>query len=311
VVASACAAALLGVVPACETGGKSEPETVVRTLPAPGYSSVAAKYNERVGRLETLWARAVIRLKYTDEKGKRQEEQGEGLLQVVRPDRLALSIKKAGKMLFWFGGDATRYWLFDVIDEPVARVGRHDLLAARPRDAGFGLDINPKELIRLLGVTPLPIVGAPAAPGDAEKRSARAVAVDPGTTAWSKDGRFIEVRVPIKEGVQVIQLDPETYLPWTITLLDRRGAEVISAVHENFDRVDIANYGGLRPKVAGRITATHRASETEIKLDLAGMKNSGVSPKAFDFDELRRALAVERVIDVDARPPAPRAGSQK
>jgi hypothetical protein len=187
-------------------------------------------------------------------------------------------------------------------------VGKHELIASRPRDAGFGIDINPKELVRLLGVTPLPIVGAAARPGEGSG-SERRVAVDPGTTAWSKDGRFIEVRTPIHEGgVQVIRLDPETYLPRTISLVDRGGVEVISAVHENFDLVDIANYGGMRPKVAGRITATHRASEAEIKLDLAGMKNSGVSPKAFDFEELRKALAVERVIDVDARSPAPRAG---
>lgn len=304
--ASVCAMTLLGALPACGSGDKGGPEVIVRTIPAPGYSSVAARYNERVGRLDMLWARAVIRLKYTDENGTRQEEQGEGLLQVVRPDRLALSIKKAGKMLFWFGGDATRYWLFDVIDEPVVRVGRHELIAARPRDAGFGLDINPKELIRLLGVTPLPIV-APTGTGT----PGRAVGVDPGTTAWSEDGRFIEVTIPIQGGGrQVLLLDPASYLPDTITLLDARGETLITAKHELFDLVDIANYGGMRPKLAGRVTATHLASDTEIKLDLAGMKNSGVSPKAFEFDELRKALAVDRVIDLDVRPAPSGAGNR-
>jgi hypothetical protein len=290
------AAATLG---GCDSGAKTaEPESVVRNTPAPGYSSVAARYNDRVGRFEQFKARTVVRFRYTDADGKERLEQGEGLLQVIRPDRLAMSIKKAGKMLFWFGGDAERYWLFDVVDAPVARVGRHDRIAARKAGSGgsgLGIEINPKELVRLLGITPLPIVGAPGAGG---KPTA-----EPGTTAWSKDGRSVEVRTPIPGGTQVVALDPDTFFTKRITLLDAKGAPFIWADHETFEPVDIANYGGVRPKAASRVTATHPASKTEIKIDLAEMRNSGVLPKAFMFDALREDLGVEKVIDLDAPPP--------
>lgn len=292
-------AAVLG---GCESGGgKDEPEKIVRTTPAPGYSSVVARYNERVGRFEQFKARTVVRLTYTDADGKVRQEQGEGLLQVMRPDRLAMSLKKAGKTLFWFGGDPDRYWLLDVVDAPVARVGRHDRIGARKgadQGTGLGIEINPKELVRLLGITPLPTVGTPGAGGKPGR--------DPGTTAWSKDGRSIEVSTALPGGgTQVISLDPETLFTRRITLLDVKGAPVIWADHEGFEGVDIANFGGVRPKAASRVTATHPASKTEIKIDLAEMRNSGVSPKAFDFDELRKALGVEKVIDLDARPASP------
>lgn len=303
--AAAIAAGLLLTLPACKSNGDAveAPPAIVRTIPPAGYSTIAARYNERIGRIETLRATAVVRIKYVDDRGKDQEDQGEGLLQVVRPDRLALSIKKAGKMLFWFGGDAQRYWLFDVVDKPVVRVGRHELIGRRKADAtGLGLDINPRELISLLGITPLPIV----VPAAAQKAPAGTQIVDPGVTRWSADGRFIEVSAFLPTGAkQVLQLDPETYLPRSITLLDLRGNPAVTAIHEAYEPVEIANFGGGRPQLASRIVATHPASKTEIKLDLGGMRNSNVSPSAFNFDELRKALAVDQVIDLDAPPPAP------
>ncbi len=73
--------------------------------------------------------------------------------------------------------------------------------------------------------------------------------------------------------------------------------------------MDIAGFGGTRPRIASRVTAVHPASKTEIKLDLSEMKNNGVGATAFDFDVLKQSLGVQRVIDLDA-PPAPRAAGR-
>jgi hypothetical protein len=263
---------------------------VAHAGPVPAYATVAAAYNERVAHFDEFRARAVVRIKYDDENGKRHEEQGEGILQVVRPDRLALSIKKAGSMLFWFGGDSERYWLFDVVDKPVVRVGRHDRIAshAHKGDAGLGLEINPREMIRLLGISPLPASGK---------------------TAWSKDGRDVEVTTTLAGGGrQVVSVDPQTYYPRKIVLTDAAGKGVVSAELENYEPVELIGVGGGRPKAASRVTATHPASHTEIKLDLFEMENGRVVEKAFDFEELKRAMSVERVIDLDAPTPPRGAG---
>lgn len=258
--------------------------------PAPAYSAVAAKHNERVARLDRLWARAVVRIKYFDEKGDEHNEQGEGLLQVARPDRMGLSIKKAGKMLFWFGGDAQRYWLFDVVNAPVVRVGRHELIGKRAGEAGLGIDINPRDMIALLGITPLPA-----------STQARAGV----QAAWSRNGHYIEATVPLPSGAkQVFSMEPLTLYPRKIAFIDASGKPIVTAVLENYEDgpVNIAGYGGQRPRVASRVTATHHASKTEIKLDLSEMRNDGVTDKAFDFDTLKESLGVDRVIDVDATP---------
>lgn len=281
----------------CDTPPKREPEAVVRSGPAPAYAGVAAEYNKRVARLDRLWARAVVRLNSVDEGGKEREDQGEGIMQLIRPDRMALSIKKAGSMLFWFGCDQERYWLFDLVEEPIVRVGRHDRIADHREagaQAGLGLEIKPLDLIRLLGIMELPTGGAGA-----------------GSSAWSKDGRLVEVTTALGEGTgadggrQVISMDPDVFLPRRIAIVDRGGNVLISADLEQYEPVDIAGFGGIRPRIAARIDVNHPQSRTRLRVDLSDMRNAGVVEGAFEFEALRRSMSVERIIDLDA----PRAAS--
>ncbi len=281
-------AAILAVLAAstlvgCEGTQGADPETVVRTDPAPAYAIVAAKYNERVAQYAKFSGRAVVRIKYVDEKGKERQEQGEGILQIVRPDRMALSVKKAGSTLFWFGGDQERYWLFDVVDKPVVRVGRHEFIARRAADAGLGLDINPREMIRLLGITPLP--------------------AEQGKTVWSRNGKDVEVTTTVPSGgSQTLSLEPGTFIPKKIMLSDAAGKLLVSADLENYEPVELIGVGGGRPRAASRVTAVHPASKTEIKLDLAEMTNAIRSETAFDFEVLKKSMSVDRVIDLDKQP---------
>jgi hypothetical protein len=83
-------------------------------------------------------------------------------------------------------------------------------------------------------------------------------------------------------------------------LYDAERALVVVADLGGYGPVEMVGYGGARPQIATMIDAYHPASKSRLRLDLAGMRNAGVVPAAFDFDRLTRELGVERVIDLDA-----------
>ena len=94
-------------LPACDHAhkavGPDGTAPIVEMGPAPDYSEVAIRYNRRVDRLDRFFARANLNVTYFDQDGEKRNEQPEGRLQVIRPDRLALSLGRAGQTLFWFG----------------------------------------------------------------------------------------------------------------------------------------------------------------------------------------------------------------
>jgi hypothetical protein len=288
---------LAGVAGLTACAGKKRSEApsdggaAVAREPIP-YGVAAAAYNERLVRFDELWARAVVRVAFNDEDGKRRDEQGEGLLQVVRPGMLALSIKKAGQMLFWLGCDDERYWWFDVTAEVrTVRVGRHDRVQEHRGDGGMGgVVIRPRELVRLLGILELDPVGA-------------------GVTQWSSDGTLLGITTPIDGGMQRIWVEPEAppvgagaaaYEPVKIELYDSDGRLAVVADLGKYGPVDVAGQGA-RGRMATYIEAHHPDSQTVIKLDLAAMKTSGVSRSAFEFETLKKSMGVDVEVDVDVR----------
>lgn len=285
------AAALLST--GCQThqGEPAAPRAEFGQLPA--FAEVVSRYNVRAEKLGKLWARAVIRLTYKDEKGTAHTDQGEGLLQMSRPDRVALSIKKAGRMLFWFGCDAQRYWFFDVVEDKIARVGSHARPGEPERTDSAGIAIPPRELFELIGMAPLDAAAA-------------------GRTAWSPDGSVLLVTIPDpRGGVRVVSLDPSSLEPRRIERRTNSGRVVLAADLKDYEGVELAGVGGLRPRLATHIDAAHAESDTRIRLDLSEMRDSGLSDKAFVFEELCRALGAETIIDVDRLPPAAPSGVNK
>lgn len=284
--------ALAGAVALCVAllwgcaGGAPVSSTPVQRGVAPTYAAVAAAYNERVAHLDQIWARSVVRLAYRDADGDLHNEQGEGLMQVVRPDRFAMSIKKAGKMLFWLGCDGERYWWIDVFQDKAARVGRH----GGPGAGESGVMVSPLDVVSLLGIVPL----------DSNA---------PGATQWSDDGLLLGVTVERRQsgaaqdgrprGRERLWLDPESYQPRKIELYDHDGGLEVVADLGEYSPVEMVGYGGARPRIAMMIDAYHPASRTRLRLDLAGMRNAGVVPGAFDIDLLVSELGIERVIDLD------------
>jgi hypothetical protein len=262
-------------------------QAVVERGPAPDYGAVAVSYNQRVERLASLIAPAVVRFTYRDEEGHWTTDQGEGTLQVVRPDRVALSIGKAGKRLFWFGCDAERYWWFDLVDKRIASVGRHDRFDP-DRPGGPGLAISPLDVALLLSISPLPVPAAdePAA----------------GATQWSEDGRWLGVTTRTdSDGYQRLWLDPTTLEPAKVELFSPDRVLVVVADLGDYRHVRITGYGGVGPRVPARLVALHQPSGTVIRLDLSAIEDGSgkVSPAAFEFEALRRLLQVERVVDLD------------
>lgn len=251
--------------------------------PAPEYAGVASRYNESVSSIETLAASAVVRVTYKDAEGRTRREQGEGVLQVVLPDRLALSVNKVGRRLFWIGCDEERYWWFDLVDERRAAVGRHELahLVGGGEPASV---IHPLSLIDLLGVTPMPVVGPDAA----------------GASQWSADGHLLGLTTRARAGgYRRAWLDPETLEPVKIELFDASRRLVLLSELENHTTVSVG--GGRRAVAPSRITVYHPESGTEIRMTLYGIEDDRrrISERAFDFESLVDRLGVESIIDID------------
>lgn len=290
------------VLPGCELfGGKSDdssdkPEVATPTKPAsvrpgPEYAELARRYNlERVKYLDRLSARVNILLTYFDQDGEKRTEDPEGRLQIVRPNKLAMNLGKAGQVVFWFGCDPEQYWWFDLSEKEkrIAATGRHENFTDETAKR-IGLPIRPLDLIRVLGVIPL----------------------DPtvkGATQMSDDGKLIGVTSPIGDrGFQRLWLDPKTLRPAMIEVFDRQRVKVIVAEHEGEEPVeitrDIPGANMLHVRAPARVFITHIASETTARITLTGCKDGPISDKAFDLPTLVKNYPVDRVIDLDARRP--------
>ena len=303
---------------------KDRPAATLRK-PLPDYTETAKRYNTDIAALDTLWCRATTQMRYTDEHGEKRIEQGEGHLQVQRPDKVALSIGKVGQMLFWMGCDSERYWWMDLTgDTHIASVGRHDgpaRAAAASAAAGKGEggpggmvgSVSPRAVARVLGIVPLPEKG--------------------GTVDWSPDGTQLILTAPVEgeAGIggtrQRVWIDPEKNIAVRVQLLGAPPAagkaatpELIAELSEE-QFVELIGKAGPKPGVAGKVFVTHPASGTEIRLFLDGLESGGtrIKPAAFNFEQLCKALRVDKVIDLDeqqrtrdkVRPPAPAPGATK
>lgn len=310
--AGACGLALLaGALTGCQDsadGPKSadaSQQALIASLgPAPTYSQAAAAYNQRVAPLDRLFARANIQLTYLDKDGELRTEQPEGMLQIIRPDKLSLNLGKAGQNLFWFGCDSQRYWWLDLSDkdDKFAAVGRHDLFGTPGNMASkrLGVAIRPRDLIMLLGIVPLD----PAARG---------------VTQWAsnqpKDGSppSLMVLAPVgtpgtaAAGWVRLTLDAKSMMPRSIDLMDAKQKLILTARHEGEEQVEITRSdakgtigaGALVP-MAGRVYAHHFESGTDFRLTLTGASDKVTSQKAFELAELVKTLRVDRQIDLDA-----------
>ncbi|HYC99772.1 MAG TPA: hypothetical protein VEB22_00965 [Phycisphaerales bacterium] len=277
---------------------KDEPRGVelpTRTIPGPPYAEVAARYNANAAHLHQLFAPVTVRLEYDDKEGNRRTDQGEGRLQIIQPDHLAMSVGKVGETFFRLGSDSQRYWWFDLSGKTrVMFIGDHANYA-RSHARRVGVVVAPLDLVRLLGIVPLPKTGQ---------------------TQMSADGRSVGIVTELdgtagSVGRQRTWIDPATALPTKIELFNAAGECELVADLSNPDSVEITD-SAVRPRVNTRVRIAHTGSNSLITLDLSDMQD-GVGrmvPQAFDPTVLAKQLRAEKIYDLDAPaadplPPAP------
>lgn len=274
-----------GVLGGCCSGPKVQPP--IPRGPVPAYADVAAAYNTRVQHLDRLWARTTIRFVSVDPEGKEIDEQGEGHLQIVLPRKLYLTVGKVGETGYELGSNDTRYWWIDVRGKS-AQVGEHVNFDASAAGAA-GLPVHPLDLVEVLGITPL--------------------GPDATTMAWSDDGRRLLLRAPARVGDKVLALNPETYEPLEIRLIDSDGQPKVLSVLEDPLTVKLPDDSWVRTRTLSRIEISVPSTRTSITLWMDTLENrgSGIKERAFDFEALVREYGVIEVQSLDGDRPS-RAG---
>jgi len=267
----------------CAPGQGGSVERSARASARVSHVEIARAHNERAARLERLWARAAVQMRYTDRDGRRRSEQGEGHLQIVQPAGLALSVGKVGETLFWLGSDDERFWWFELGEDSRASVALHENALA-PCLGDAALPVHPLDLLDLLGVTPIPAT------------SDRAPLVGPG-------GRLV-VDAPARAGARRLFFDPETLRPVRVELWrsGEREPAVVAALSED-ERVDLPATPGVDPRVASRVRVTQRDADAEVVLFLSDLSDGSqfgrLAPAAFRFGALVDSLAPDRVVVLD------------
>jgi len=150
------AAWLLGCLALTSAGCKSVPATTkpdTGAMVAPSYQQLAEPHNQRIAKLQKLYAMGVIEIRWRDDHGN-HFDQGNMELWVQLPRHTALRVEKLGEVPLWLGSDDQRYWLFDN-KEKVLRVGMHDEANA-PGPSG-PIDVKPLALLDLMALSPLPV----------------------------------------------------------------------------------------------------------------------------------------------------------
>jgi hypothetical protein len=276
----------------CSTGCKSSgkhggKDSAVVSQAAPDFRNAAAAYNERIESLGRFRAQATVQFRYGGKDGETRVEQPEGTIQVVRPDRLALSLGKLGQVKFWLGSDETRYWWLDMLhDEPIAYVGEH-VKYNEQTARQLVLSLPPRTLIRVLCLTPM-------------DQNAW------GATQWSTDGLRLGITIQLEGGGrQRVWVDPANYCPIKSELFDATGNVVFVVDMTGDERVEVeaGSVRGGSPWIP-KSYSVYRLGEQDpvARISLSGAKNDGVNDKAFDFETVTSTYGVEQIVDIDNEP---------
>lgn len=298
---------------ACQSTTRPEPTDLdpaprVQRAAPPSYPQAARGFNQRLAPLSRLFSTGIVRVDLLGADNQRSSDTGEATIQLVAPDRLALSVRKLGRTLFWLGADAQRYWFIDLTGRdtpsgspagsagPVARVGLHARFT--PAKAGtLALALPPRHLINLLALSPLD----PNAPG---------------ATQWSDNARLLGITTALPPPSETpattsmsasaadrprlrLWLDAESLLVRQVELFDPQGRCQYVARLDDHAPAEIRGFV-VGPLVARRVRIAQLDTDALFELALDQWTDQRISDDAFALDVLRRVLGVERTIDLDA-----------
>lgn len=282
--------------------------------------SIVEAFNARVEPLERFKARANVRLRFrdvskaNDPDAPLREEQPEGLLQVIRPDRLALSLGKAGQTLFWFGCDDREFWWFDLEKAPSATVGERAMLTPAQRER-LGLAVAPWEFVALLGITPLPV------PSDARGTRVEVARVGLNNQGQDDEVGLIELTVlELAAGTNDqsttsrprirYQLADAQAIPSRVELFDDAGELIAWSELSGVQVVDLKDKPAGAQAEIPAVAYIHSAlDETEARVTLTGATDAKIADQSFQLAALLKHFKVptDRVsrIDSEASKPEP------
>lgn len=286
---------MIGVALTAAIGGCNGPQ--VDDDPPPAFTEVRERYNQRTGRIDQLFSRGVVEVRWYDEDGRRHFEQGDLHLYMRLPSELAISVSKVGETLFWIGGDAEQFWFFNLAppngQPTTAIVGHHEEVSGATIE-GVPVAVRPDQLVHLLGIAEMP---QPA--GDASAEVTREDGADVLTLPADVDG----------DAWWRYELDPADHLPRRITLLDGDREPIVSSQLERYAYMQRENVppGGW-PEVPTRIEITVPDDRSRLTLFLDrdpppsdGKARDRIRDVQFDFDTLVEMLDPQdvRVVAAD------------
>lgn len=261
------------------------------------YAELAGRYNAAIEPLSTLWSRADIDIAWAEvnEDGGRnvRSESGNGKFIMRRGEVLndvALTVEKLGKIYLWAGSNQTNYYLFDRVDgdNKTLYLGKHahqQFLDGEPRlePKPFPLPINPSTMPRLIGLEPLP---GGLFPG-------------PETTIDLYRGQYL-LNEPERNLRMLI--DPETFRPTRVDLLNRKGFSVLTAKLSGSLEVEADRSLPSPPLICEKAEIFVSGYESRFTLDFQSATTSSrkVRDPTFDLGALKKALKPDRVIDLNA-----------
>jgi len=261
---------------------------VVRALPP--VASVVEAQNERVRGLDTLWARISLRVDGKLANAKLNKEEAEGYLQVVLPNKVAVSINKLGNTYFYLGSNDTLYWWFDLTGDQKVFAGRHASATPETVDR-FGVPVHPLDLIELLAITSIPATGQPGSPEQLH---------------WSADGSLIWYDVAARGSTKRVLIDPKSYLPVMVELLDKTGKVVVRSELSKYVSFASRSIPGANPSVASRCIIKVPRQDLTITINVndpgSGTPDGRpIKQIAFDFKYLTEAYRKAVVVDLDKK----------
>ncbi|MEO0964675.1 MAG: hypothetical protein AAFY08_06100 [Planctomycetota bacterium] len=232
------------------------------------------RHNANAAKIEVVWCRLGIKLRWREE-GKDRQESGDGVLVFRKPGELALTVGKLGQEGLWAGGDGERYWMFD-LREDVAWVG------GESAGGGLPLPVQPADVARLLGWAA--IDEAAVERGSVIPLGGR-VLIEPRDEAGRATGRYV--------------FEPGTVPPTRVDVLDAVGASLVTSRLSDPRAVSVSAAESAEFMTGVEIAVSDGSATMSMRV--RGIETDGgrVRDAAFDLDRLMRAHRPERVIDLD------------
>ncbi|WP_145075724.1 hypothetical protein [Poriferisphaera corsica] len=234
------------------------------------------KYNTNLRELDYLRSNVTFDLKYLDEDGDANHENGSGNFYFQPPRDITLVLKKAGIEIFWAGANPEYYWLFDLHSDKLF-YGQHKF-ASNPQTLQLAIPIQPQDVAQLLGLQPL------------EPTNGANVDTIRGYTVLQFVNTNFRYFINPDTGLpaRIDYLDPITSTPLITTLLTHDKAYTDHSPSPNF------------PAVADIYAID---SDAYLKLRLHDYTHRKPNPRLFDLNAMIKVHKPKEILQLDADVP--------